>query len=85
MFVALEDSKVSSGGGYNTFERAISLLDMEPNEVGQLCRCFKDGAMIQKFVRMLPRVEVSVSVHPITKSTLRCVMAEEPNVLTQVI
>ena len=71
VFVALEDSKVSSEQGYDTFERAISLLDMEPNEVGQLCRCFRDGAMIQKFVRMLPRVEVTCSVHPITKSTLR--------------
>jgi len=71
VFVALEDSRVASEEGYNTFERAISLLDMEPNEVGQLCRCFRDGAMIQKFVRMLPRVEVSCTVHPITKSTLR--------------
>jgi len=71
VFVALEDSKVASEGGYNTFERAVSLLDMEPNEVGQLCRCFRDGALIQKCVRMLPRVEVSCTVHPITKSTLR--------------
>jgi len=71
VFVALEESRVASEGGYNTFERAVSLLDMEPNEVGQLCRCFRDGALIQKFVRMLPRVEVSCTVHPITKSTLR--------------
>ncbi|KAL7542850.1 hypothetical protein ACHAXR_012148 [Thalassiosira sp. AJA248-18] len=71
VYVALEESRVASESGYNTFERAISLLDMEPNEVGQLCHCFRDGALIQKFVRMLPRVEVSCSVHPITKSTLR--------------
>mmetsp|Transcript_22044 Transcript_22044/g.47942 ORF Transcript_22044/g.47942 Transcript_22044/m.47942 type:complete len:2140 (-) Transcript_22044:37-6456(-) len=71
VYVALEDSKVASGDGYNTFERAISLLDMEPTEVGQLCHCFRDGALIQKFVRMLPRVEVSCNVLPITKSTLR--------------
>ena len=71
VYVALEDSRVASEAGYNTFERAISLLDMEPNEVGQLCHCFRDGALIQKFVRMLPRVEVTCTVHPITKSTLR--------------
>jgi len=71
VFVALEDSRVSSEEGYNTLERAISLLDMDKDEVGQLCRCFRDGALIQKFVRMLPRVEVSCSVHPITKGTLR--------------
>lgn len=70
VFVALEDSRVSSDG-YDTLERALSLLDLEPNEVGQLCRCFKEGGMIQKFVRMLPRCLVSFTVHPITKSTLR--------------
>lgn len=71
VFVALEDSRVAAEEGYNTLERAVSLLDMEKDEVGQLCRCFRDGALIQKFVRMLPRVEVSCSVHPITKGTLR--------------
>lgn len=71
VFVALEDSRVGSEEGYDTLERALSLLDMEANEVGEFCRCFKDGALIQKFVRMLPRVDVSCSVHPITKNTLR--------------
>ena len=71
VFVALESQKVASEEGYNTFERAISLLDMEPKEVGELCHCFRDGELIQKFVRMLPRVEVTCTVHPITKGTLR--------------
>ena len=71
VFVALEESRVASETGYDALERAVSLLDMEPNEVGQLCRCFKDGRLIQKYVRMLPRVEVTCTVHPITKSTLR--------------
>ena len=70
VFDTLEDSRIAEGG-YNTFERVISLLDMEPKEVGQLCHCFRDGALIQKFVRMLPRVEVSCTVHPITRNTLR--------------
>ena len=71
VFVALEDSRVGSEQGYDTLERAVSLLDMEANEVGELCHCFRDGALIQKFVRMLPRVDVSCSVHPITSNTLR--------------
>ena len=71
VFLALEDSRVGCEEGYDTLERAVSLLDMEANEVGELCRCFRDGALIQKFVRMLPRVDVSCSVHPITKNTLR--------------
>jgi hypothetical protein len=71
VFVALEDSRVGSEQGYDTLERAVSLLDMEANEVGELCRCFRDGALIQKFVRMLPRVDVACSVHPITSNTLR--------------
>ena len=71
VFVALEDTRVATEKGYDTFERAVSLLDMEAKEVGQLCHCFKDGNLIQKFVRILPRIEVSCSVHPITKGTLR--------------
>jgi len=71
VYVALEDQKVASEDGYSTLDRAISLLDMEPNEVGQLCHCFRDGELIQKFVRFLPRVEVTCTVHPITKGTLR--------------
>ena len=69
--MALEDSRVGSEQGYDTLERAVSLLDMEAKEVGELCHCFRDGALIQKFVRMLPRVDVSCSVHPITSNTLR--------------
>ena len=71
VFVALEDTRVATEKGYDTFERAVSLLDMEAKEVGQLCHCFKDGSLIQKFVRILPRIDVSCSVHPITKGTLR--------------
>jgi replicative superfamily II helicase len=78
VFVALENERVASDEGYNTFERTLSLLDMEASEVGQLCHCFRDGDMIQKFVRMLPNVEVDVSVHPITKGTLRFHIRVEP-------
>ena len=78
VFVALEDHKVASEEGYNSFERAVSLLDMEPNEVGQLCHCFRDGALIQKYVRMLPRIDVTCTVHPITKHALRLHIQLDP-------
>ncbi|KAL7520340.1 hypothetical protein ACHAWX_005064 [Stephanocyclus meneghinianus] len=77
VFTQLEDRKRVASEN-EPFQRAISLLDMEPNEVGQLCHSFKDGELIQKFVRMLPRVEVSCTVHPITKSTLRFQVELEP-------
>jgi activating signal cointegrator complex subunit 3 len=75
VFLALEDSRVGCEEGYDTLERAVSLLDMGAKEVGELCRCQRDGALIQKFVRMLPRVDVSCGVHPITKNTLRQVQS----------
>lgn len=71
VFVALEDTRVGSEEGYGTLERVIELLDMDPKEVGELCHCFRDGALIQKFARFLPRVNVTFTIHPITKNTLR--------------
>lgn len=48
VFVQLEDSKkrVISEDSSSTFQRALSLLDMEPDEVGQLCHCFRDGGLV---------------------------------------
>lgn len=82
VFVALEDHRTAKGRGggqYTTFERALSLLEMDPDEVGQLCHCFRDGKLIKKHVRYLPKVDVSVSVQPITKSTLRFRIDLSPN------
>ena len=82
VFVALEDHRTARGGGggqYTTFERALSLLEMDPDEVGQLCHCFRDGKLIKKHVRYLPKVDVSVSVQPITKGTLRFRIDLSPN------
>jgi activating signal cointegrator complex subunit 3 len=62
VFGALENLRVGSEEGYDTLERALSLLDMEANEVGEFCRCFRHGALIQKFIRMLPRVDASCLV-----------------------
>eukprot|EP00984_Skeletonema_dohrnii_P009199 scaffold3511_cov144-Skeletonema_dohrnii-CCMP3373.AAC.8 len=78
VFVALENEKVSSEEGYTTFEKTVSLLDLVPEEVGQMCHCFRDGALIQKKIRLLPRVKCTCTVHPITKNTLRFSIELEP-------
>eukprot|EP00804_Cyclotella_cryptica_P005774 CCRYP_000100-RC/>CCRYP_000100-RC protein AED:0.06 eAED:0.06 QI:2796/1/1/1/0.9/0.76/21/2629/1339 len=77
VFTQLEDQRRVASED-EPFQLAISLLDMEPNEVGQLCHCFRDGELIQKYVRMLPNVEVKCTVHPITKGTLRFQIELEP-------
>ncbi|KAL7455807.1 hypothetical protein ACHAWC_007346, partial [Mediolabrus comicus] len=78
VYLALENEKVTSEEGYTTFEQTLSLLDLVPEEVGQMCRCFRDGALIQKKIRLLPRVKCTCSVHPITKNTLRFSIELEP-------
>jgi activating signal cointegrator complex subunit 3 len=56
---------------YDAYASALSLLDMQKNEVGQLCRSAKDGAKVQGFVRMLPKLEVSYRLLPITSDVVR--------------
>lgn len=57
---------------YDSFETVLSLLDMLPEEVGQLCRSKKQvGEKIQRFVRLFPRLEVKCTVKPITSNILR--------------
>ena len=34
----------------------------------RMCHCFRDGALIQKKIRLLPRVKCTCTVHPITKN-----------------
>jgi activating signal cointegrator complex subunit 3 len=65
------ETKVHNSGSYDAFASALSLLDMQPREVGQLSGAFKDGAKIQGFVRMLPRLEIACKVLPITSDVLR--------------
>lgn len=57
----LEDSKkrVTSEDGSDTFQRAISLLDMEPNEVGQLCHCFRDGELVSQHFDQCPLLKIN--------------------------
>jgi activating signal cointegrator complex subunit 3 len=71
VFTSLEMQKVGRGFGYDTLDTALSLLDMQPKEVGQLCKMAKGGDVIQRFVRMLPRLHVTCNVQPVTSSVLR--------------
>lgn len=67
VFRAMESRSV----GPDTFEAALSLLDMQHHEVGQLCHQAKNGRKIQRFVGMLPRIDVRCDVQPVTRSVLR--------------
>ena len=44
---------------------------MQANEVEQLCKSKKSGNRIQNFVSMLPILDVTCQVHPVTTSVLR--------------
>jgi len=71
VFAALESRKIGAEAGYDSFEAALSLLDMQPKEVGQLCHWSQGGAKVQRLVTMLPRLEVDCEVQPVTRSVLR--------------
>jgi activating signal cointegrator complex subunit 3 len=72
VFKALESRNIGAENGYDTFEAALSLLDMQHQEVGQLCHAQKDGGRkIQRFVRMLPRVQMHCDVQPVMSSVMR--------------
>lgn len=61
-----------TGSKYDTFDTVLSLLDMLPEEVGQLCRWNKQGGeKVKRFVGMLPRLTVTCNVKPITNSVVR--------------
>jgi len=55
----------------SSFDAALALLDMQPDEVGQLCHWFKGGERVKHFIEMLPRVNISCAVQPITRGILR--------------
>lgn len=69
---AIESRHSGPGKGYGSFESALSLLDMTPEEVGQICRSKKaTGVKVQKFIRMIPRPVISCKVLPVTRDVLR--------------
>lgn len=71
VFKALESRKLGEQAGYDSFEAAISLLDMQPKEVGQLCHWNRGGDKIYRFVSYLPRLEMACNVQPVTRGILR--------------
>jgi activating signal cointegrator complex subunit 3 len=58
--------------GYDSLASTLSLLDMTPEEVGQLVHSKKAaGANVQRFVGMIPKPFVECRVQPVTKDVLR--------------
>ncbi|KAL3318570.1 hypothetical protein Ciccas_002773 [Cichlidogyrus casuarinus] len=58
------------------FER---LYDMNHHELGELVRMPKLGKPLHKYLHQLPRLEMSVHVQPITRSSLRVVLTLTPD------
>ncbi|XP_076460821.1 U5 small nuclear ribonucleoprotein 200 kDa helicase-like [Babylonia areolata] len=58
------------------FER---LYDLNHNEIGELIRTPKMGKTIHKYVHQFPKLELSVHVQPITRSTLRVELTVTPD------
>jgi activating signal cointegrator complex subunit 3 len=58
------------GSGYDTFAAALSLLDMQANEVGELAKWRQGGERIQRFVRMLPLLDIDYKVQPLTSGLI---------------
>lgn len=58
------------------FER---LYDLGQSEIGELIRMPKMGRTIHKFVHQFPKLELSVHIQPITRSTLRVELTVTPD------
>ncbi|BFY98347.1 hypothetical protein BsWGS_01387 [Bradybaena similaris] len=58
------------------FER---LYDLNHNEIGELLRLPKMGKPIHKYIRQFPRLELSVHIQPITRSTLKVELTVTPD------
>lgn len=71
VFRALDNKVTNASKDNNVFAFTISLLDMHPSEVGQLCHKAKLGSKVQQFVSFLPNLDISCDVQPISKSILR--------------
>jgi len=53
--------------------------DLNPHEIGELIRMPKSGKTIHKYIHQLPKLELSVHVQPITRSTLRVELTVTPD------
>lgn len=69
---AIETRHGGKSRGYDMLDSTLSLLDMSPEEVGQICRSKKAfGQKIQRFVGYIPSPVMSCRVLPVTKDVLR--------------
>jgi hypothetical protein len=74
------ETRVRSGtGGYDTLETALSLLDMQPAEVGQLCNFHKGGHKIQNLIHFLPQFDIECIMQPVTATVLNFHVTLSPN------
>ncbi|ELU09831.1 hypothetical protein CAPTEDRAFT_222545 [Capitella teleta] len=53
--------------------------DLNHNEIGELVRAPKMGKLIHKYVHHFPKLELSVNIQPITRSTLRVELSITPD------
>jgi activating signal cointegrator complex subunit 3 len=80
--IALENWMESSWRCSNidsrAFDAILALLDMQADEVGQLCHWFKGGEKVKDLVRLLPRIDINCVVQPITRGILRFQVVLKP-------
>eukprot|EP00533_Pseudo-nitzschia_delicatissima_P004937 CAMPEP_0116093678 /NCGR_PEP_ID=MMETSP0327-20121206/8726_1 /TAXON_ID=44447 /ORGANISM="Pseudo-nitzschia delicatissima, Strain B596" /LENGTH=2143 /DNA_ID=CAMNT_0003585231 /DNA_START=152 /DNA_END=6583 /DNA_ORIENTATION=- len=63
---------IGKGRGYDSLSSTLDLLDMTPEEVGQIVRSKKAaGSKIQRFVGMIPNPTISCNVQPVTNNVLK--------------
>lgn len=55
------------------------IIDLEPNEIGELVRVPRLGKTIHKFIHQFPKLELSTHIQPITRSTLRVELSITPD------
>lgn len=66
--------------GYDSFGWTVSLLDMNADEVAQICKSKKEVAKkVQRFTGMIPRPGLNCTVLPVTPEILRFHVEILPN------
>ena len=56
-----------------------TFYDMEPHEIGELVRAPKMGKTVFRFIHQIPKLDLSVHVLPITRSTLKVELTITPD------
>ena len=70
VFRTMESKKSLNKGEYDSMTDTLALLDMQINEVGQYVHWQKGGGVVQKCVSMLPRIDLTCDVLPVTRGIL---------------